>query len=90
MKTTIDLPDPLFRRAKATAAQRGVSLKRFITEAVEQKLVVSKGRSGCAVKPWIKVMDAFPVIPKGDLDEIDMIITEGRRRDLEMQERAEE
>ena len=35
-------------------------------------------------------MDAFPVIPKGDLDEIDMIITEGRRRDLEMQERAEE
>ncbi|MEK6232288.1 MAG: hypothetical protein N2A42_10575 [Luteolibacter sp.] len=32
MKTTIDLPDPLFRKVKATA--EGVSLKSFITKGV--------------------------------------------------------
>jgi hypothetical protein len=34
MKTTLDLPDPLFRKAKATAAERGQSLKEFVTEAL--------------------------------------------------------
>jgi hypothetical protein len=38
MKTTIDLSDDLLRRAKVTAATRGVSLKRFFTEAVEDRL----------------------------------------------------
>ncbi len=28
MKTTLDLPDPIFRKAKATAAGRGQSLKK--------------------------------------------------------------
>ena len=38
MKTTIELPDPLFRRAKATAAERGQSLKQLVTEALQEKL----------------------------------------------------
>ncbi len=38
MKTTIEIPDPLFRRAKAAAAVRGVTLKQYFTEAVEQRL----------------------------------------------------
>ena len=38
MKTTIDLPDPISRKVKATAAERGISLKTFITEAVERNL----------------------------------------------------
>ena len=67
MKTTVDLPDPLFRKAKATAAQRGISLKRFLTEAVEQKLVISTADSGPKAKPWIEVMATFPSIPREDL-----------------------
>ena len=39
MRTTIDLPDALFRRAKATAAARGVSLKQVITAAIEKEVV---------------------------------------------------
>lgn len=38
MKTTIELPDVLFREAKATAAREGVTLKDFFTEAVAHKL----------------------------------------------------
>jgi hypothetical protein len=38
MKTTVELPDPLFRKAKATAAERGVSLKLLLTEAVREHL----------------------------------------------------
>lgn len=34
MRTTIDIPDPLFREVKATAARKGVLLKEFITTAL--------------------------------------------------------
>lgn len=42
MRTTIDIPDPLFRKLKATAAQRGTSLKDLVTEALEEKLAPTK------------------------------------------------
>jgi hypothetical protein len=38
MRTTIDLPDELFRQAKARAALDGMSLKDVITRFVEQGL----------------------------------------------------
>ena len=38
MKTTLEIPDPIFRRAKAKASERGIPLRQFITEAVEEKL----------------------------------------------------
>ncbi len=38
MKTTIELPDDLFREAKATAARRGTALREFVREALAEKL----------------------------------------------------
>ncbi|MDE0225392.1 MAG: hypothetical protein OXP28_09675 [Gammaproteobacteria bacterium] len=38
MKTTIEIPDVTFRRVKAFAAARGITMRRFFTEAVEQQL----------------------------------------------------
>jgi hypothetical protein len=38
MRTTIDLPDDLFRQAKAKAALNGMKLKDLITRFVEQGL----------------------------------------------------
>ena len=38
MRTTIDLPDELFRRVKAEAALRQKSLKELITEAIEHEI----------------------------------------------------
>lgn len=38
MKTTIEIPDPLFRKVKARAAERGQTLKEFVTEALQARL----------------------------------------------------
>lgn len=38
MKTTIELPDAAFRQAKTLAASRGMTLKQFFTDALEDKL----------------------------------------------------
>lgn len=38
MRTTVDLPENLFRRAKAVSSLHGLSLKEFITSAVEHEL----------------------------------------------------
>ena len=48
MKTTVEIPDALFRRAKAAAAKEGVSLKTFFNEAISQRLC----RSEAPRKPW--------------------------------------
>jgi len=50
MKTTLEIPDPVFRKAKAQAAQRGIPLRQFVTEAVQEKLAASKPED----KPWMK------------------------------------
>jgi hypothetical protein len=38
VKTTIDIPDVLYRRAKIKAAQRGTSLKQLVLDSLEQSL----------------------------------------------------
>ena len=38
MKTTIELPDVTFRRAKAFAAVHGITMRRFITDAIDRQL----------------------------------------------------
>jgi hypothetical protein len=44
MRTTIELPDDLLRRAKATAALRGLKLKDLIAAFVERGLEASGAR----------------------------------------------
>ena len=51
MKTTLEIPDAVFRRAKSKAAAQGVPLRQFVTEAVEEKL---KAASSQDEKPWLK------------------------------------
>ena len=38
MRTTIDMPDALFRKTKAVAALRGSSMKDLIVQAVEREV----------------------------------------------------
>lgn len=38
MRTTLDLPDALFRKVKAKAAMEGVSLKQLLTDYVHKGL----------------------------------------------------
>ena len=49
MKTTLEIPDFVFRRAKSVAAERGIPLRQFVTEAVQEKLRIAPHE-----KPWTK------------------------------------
>lgn len=42
MKTTVEMPDELFRRAKSAAALRGQTLRELITGAVEREVAEPK------------------------------------------------
>jgi hypothetical protein len=42
MRTTIDIPDALFRQTKSIAAARGLTLKQFIINAVEREIKPAK------------------------------------------------
>ncbi len=48
MKTTIEIPDPIFRRAKAKAAEQGISLRQFVSEAVAEKLQAEPAKTAKA------------------------------------------
>ena len=50
MKTTLELPDALFRRAKSVAAQRGIPFRELVSEALAEKLA----RRGSEEKPWMR------------------------------------
>ena len=52
MKITMELRDETLRRAKSRAAERGIPLHQFITEAVEDKL---KAGPGFHARPWMKL-----------------------------------
>ncbi len=51
MKTTLEIPDAIFRRAKTAAAQRGIPFRALVSEALADKL---KARSTKDTKPWMK------------------------------------
>jgi hypothetical protein len=53
MKTTLEIPDPVFRRAKSAAAARGVPLREYVTQAVREKLAAP---STPPERPWVKHM----------------------------------
>ena len=55
MKTTIELPDAMFREAKTLAAARGVTLKRLFAEALEYQLRrrIPGNPAGSAEPPWM-------------------------------------
>lgn len=59
MKTTLEIPDALFRKAKATASERGQSLKQFITEALQEKLHLRNGNTKSAPPEWMKYFGTF-------------------------------
>ena len=70
MKTTLEIPDAIFRRAKAMAAQQGIPLRQFITEAVEERL---RGVSAARQKPWLKLAGKLKHLSK-ETEQINQVI----------------
>ena len=52
MKTTLEIPDTIFRQAKAKAAERQIPLRQFITEAVSEKLESKPSNSRSERMKW--------------------------------------
>ena len=52
MKTTLELPESLFKRAKALAAQRGQTMTTFVRSALESK--ISSDERSAEEKPWMQ------------------------------------
>lgn len=50
----IQIPDPLFRRAKAKAAERGLTLKELLTEALPEKLASGTARARGMEPEWMR------------------------------------
>ena len=72
VKTTLEIPDAVFRRAKSIAAERGIPLRELVTEAVRDKLAVHRR---AADKPW---MAAFGQLRRrhGDIAKVNRTIEE--------------
>ena len=74
MRTTVDLPDILFREVKSTAARKGESLREFLQRAVVNEL----GRTGdqaAAKRVAFPVLDsAQPGWLNPTNDEIDRML----------------
>lgn len=56
MRTTVDIPDPIYRQLKSKAALRGCSVKELILGSVKREL-----NGGEAKRP--KGRASFPLIP---------------------------
>lgn len=50
MKTTLEIPDAIFRRAKAAAAAQGIPLRELVSEAIAEKLTRKR-----TARPWMEV-----------------------------------
>ena len=54
MKTTIELPDELYRRAKAVARRRGRKIKDLVEEGL--RMVVDGSAKGCRKRTLAELM----------------------------------
>jgi len=54
VRTTIEIPDLLFRQAKSKAAERGQTLKEFVTEALRDKLALNASKVPPGQPEWMQ------------------------------------
>jgi metal-responsive CopG/Arc/MetJ family transcriptional regulator len=69
VRTTVDLPDELFRELKALAVQRGTSLRELLRTAVEHELA----RAQWPTKPY---RVRFPVLNSKEPGKLDLTNTD--------------
>ncbi len=76
MKTTLEIPDSLFRRAKSVAAEHGIPLREFVTEAVKDKLAANAKTGN---RPWVRLMGGLKHLHK-ETERINRLIEESCER----------
>ncbi len=76
MKTTLDMPDALYRKVKVYAAARGLTVRQVVTQALSGH-IASSSRIPAGEPAWMKV---FGKAPRGAAEEINRIIEAGCER----------
>jgi hypothetical protein len=76
MRTTIELPDGLFRQVKTLAVQKGLTLKDFFTAAVERAVIEAPIEARRMVHPPIMGVAAKP-IPARSNEELATLLEAG-------------
>jgi hypothetical protein len=71
MKTTLEIPDALFRKAKSAAAEQGIPLRQLVSVALAEKLRAPKGED----KPWLKSFGKLRAL-HNESARIDQVIKE--------------
>jgi hypothetical protein len=90
MKTTIDLPEDLLRRAKAEAALRGRKLRELVAEGLRLRLEMKEEAppdAGSAA-PLLREFDALPLIKRRS-GTPRLKVTPARIHELEMEAEME-
>lgn len=72
MRTSIDIPDELFRKAKVRAAEKGLTLKDLIVSGLSKEIEVSTENREAV---WGQFFGAFKDNPEV-IDELDRVIEE--------------
>ena len=76
MKTTLNVRDDLFRRAKARAALRGISLGRFLEESLERMLREGPQDSGS----WSEWARQLPSVSEAAAADLRAAVADGELR----------
>ena len=77
VKTTLEIPDDLFRRAKAAAALRGVKLRDFVAEALASQLTRGEKASSSSTQ---RRLPPAPKVSKAELRRVHQLIEEDSER----------
>ncbi len=72
MKTTMELPDILFTTMKVAVASEGISMKEFLTQAIQMRLRV---RPEPFEKPWLKAFGGLKEMQK-ETRKLDRLIAD--------------
>ncbi len=72
MKTTLEIPDAVFRRAKSVAASRGIPFRALVSEALADKL---RAQGAKETKPWMDTFGKLRLLHK-ETAKINQIIQE--------------
>jgi len=80
VKTTLEIPDDLFREMKAAAALRGIRLRDFVTDAISGHLARIKK----ADSRWLQRLPPPPKVARSEMRRIhELIQKESERIDVE-------
>jgi hypothetical protein len=85
MRTTLDLPDPLFRELKARAAMQGMKMKELITRLIETGL--HQPASGTSEKP--RQRSPLPILEKANTGQPIPALSPEELKQLEIDEDLE-